>query len=60
MKYPIVISYHNKTYHSKSYHNIIISMYTLPQKKEFVLKCQENKRYIQQGILRNIILVRVL
>ena len=59
MKYPIVISYHITTNNITANH-IIISIYTLPQKKEFVLKFQENKNIYNKDILRNIIIVRVL
>ena len=40
MKYPIVISYHSITNHIRTNHIIYIDI--LPQKKEFVLKFQEN------------------
>ena len=50
MMYPIVISYHSITNHITANH-IIISIYTLPQKKEFVLKFQENKNIYNKDIL---------
>ena len=57
MKYPIVISYHII---SQQIISSYISIYTLPQKKEFVLKLQENKNIDNKDILRNIIIIRVL
>ena len=66
MKYPIVISYHSITNHITANHIIIhiyipiisqqiislyISIYTLPKKKEFVLKFQENKNIYNKDIL---------